>query len=98
MAGLGIEFGVVGGGDQAVAVGQRRAVDGPDDDLDAVGVARRRRAREDARVVLLGVEYRQPVLEVLVAALVRRGPALRVHSAHGGSGSGSGGGSKKNTC
>lgn len=74
---LGAHLGVLRGHGEALALGHRRAVDRVHDDLDAVLVARGRDARERARVVLLGVQDAQAVLEVPVADLVLR-PAFRV--------------------
>lgn len=59
---FGSHFGVFTGYSQSFAFGNGGAVDRVDDDFDAVRVAHWRRAGEDARVVLLGVEDAQSIL------------------------------------
>ena len=97
---FGVHFGVFSGNGQSPAFGDgnRSAVDRADDDLDAVRVAFGCGARVDARIVLLGVEDGQSILEVAIASLFfgptsrifpgggvakrRVGPSVSVDSAH----------------
>lgn len=56
-------LGVLGGRYESLALLDGWAMDRVDDDLDAVLMARRRRAREHSRIVLLSVHDAQPVFK-----------------------------------